>query len=128
MHTIAIVTLPKLKVLNTSLLSNRGAGDFRKKKVVFTFPPRYVSVLNSLTSLTFPSMRVLQLSAVFAVLAPFVVAIAIPKIHERSSELETLIANIKSSQLEALEAQTADLVKRGAKPTCHIGNVAIRRE
>jgi len=73
-------------------------------------------------------MRVTQASAVAALLASCVVGVTIPSIHERSTELETLIKSIESSQFEALKAQSEDLVKRGVQPTCHIGNVAIRRE
>jgi hypothetical protein len=43
-------------------------------------------------------------------------------------ELNNLITRIKKSQLEALEARNEELTKRGVKPTCHIGNLAIRRE
>jgi hypothetical protein len=44
------------------------------------------------------------------------------------SELASLYSQIKNDQLEALEAENEALVKRGGQPTCHIGNLAIRRE
>lgn len=68
--------------------------------------------------------------ALLALLGPAnaVPAASLDESADALGELDNLASQIKTSQLEALEAQNESLVKRGVKPTCHIGNLAIRRE
>lgn len=74
-------------------------------------------------------MKITQISAlVVALAASCVLGVALPEVHERSTELEALIASIQNTELAALKTESEALVKRGVKPTCHIGNIAIRRE
>jgi len=59
------------------------------------------------------------------------VALKLPRsaaFNDNSAELDNLIGRIESLQLQALEAEGEKLKKRGLTPTCHIGNVAMRRE
>ena len=60
-----------------------------------------------------------------------IVATVLPRstgLSDNSTELDNLIGRTESLQLQALEAEGEKLKKRGLTPTCHIGNVAIRRE
>jgi hypothetical protein len=49
-------------------------------------------------------------------------------VGQLSELIGELIGQIKDSQLEALEAENAALVKRGGTPSCNLSNLAIRRE
>jgi hypothetical protein len=58
-----------------------------------------------------------------------VIAIPTPQDSaETVGQLSELIGQIKDSQLEALEAENAALVKRDGTPSCTLSNLAIRRE
>jgi hypothetical protein len=66
--------------------------------------------------------------ALLGLVATTTAAPATTSASDALSELNALTSQIKESQLEALEAANEKLKKRGVQPTCHLGNIAIRRE
>ena len=85
------------------------------------------ATVNSSFTMKIANLSTLALLALRVAAAPAPAAELVDS-PQAVEELNDLIADIKSTQLEALEAENEELTKRGVQPTCHIGNVAIRRE